>query len=372
MQVENTKKRSSKRIFYFDALRSLAILSVIAVHVFMATKFMVLPEFSPNTSLNWYIADFLGVCTRCGVDLFLMLAGALSLGRVWSIKPFLQKRLVRIVGPFAFWGLVLSLLFIGFSFFFPNVVHVVTSFDLNSMLNYIVNAYLANSTGFKLYWFFWMILGTYLTMPIVNKWLANSELTEAEYFLVIWLITSIFDYTIMQKFPIKLSYFTSPIGMVILGYYLRHTKRKIFDNIYLPIILMIASAAIMIFFSHMFSTPKKFFWFDRYSIFMVMEVTGIFLLFRNIGKLNININFFNNPDGIFRKSVFSIAKYSYGMYLTHQFCLSMVFLFVTAYVPGLGFKTMYAITFLGGVLLSWGIMALLNRVPYLNQIIGAK
>ena len=105
---------------------------------------------------------------------------------------------------------------------------------------------------------------------------------------------------------------------------------------------------------------------------MVMEVTGIFLLFRNIGKLNININFFNNPDGIFRKSVFSIAKYSYGMYLTHQFCLSMVFLFVTAYVPGLGFKTMYAITFLGGVLLSWGIMALLNRVPYLNQIIGAK
>lgn len=47
---------------------------------------------------------------RFGVPLFLMLAGALSLGKNWTIKSFLKKRIPRIVPPFLFWGIILTTL----------------------------------------------------------------------------------------------------------------------------------------------------------------------------------------------------------------------------------------------------------------------
>ena len=84
-----------------------------------------------------------------------------------------------------------------------------------------------------------MILGTYLIMPILNKWLLNADLKEAEYFLVIWAVTCIFWYTFHINLPINLNYFTGAIGAVVLGYYLRHTKRKMFNKVSYSIIFII-------------------------------------------------------------------------------------------------------------------------------------
>ena len=67
-------KPKSKRIFYFDALRAMAIIAVIVIHVFSET--MVLFKYGqlPFHSGGWLFEDVLGVCFRFGVDLFLMLA----------------------------------------------------------------------------------------------------------------------------------------------------------------------------------------------------------------------------------------------------------------------------------------------------------
>ena len=366
-----TMIKGRKRIFYFDALRALAVICVIVIHVYSRTCGLVVSEY-PHFSFSWFMADTMGVCFRIGVDLFLMLSGALSLGRVWDIKSFLGKRIPRIVGPFLFWGFILSVFVILCSYYFPSVVPIVKSFDFNTMFKFVVNAYLSKAICFRPYWFFWMILGTYLIMPIFNKWLLHSDLKEAEYFLCFWIITTIFDFTLNQSFPVKLSYFTSPIGLVVLGYYLRHTERKIFNNLYVPIILIIVSIACSIGFSYIFSTPGKipYHW-DRYSLFIIMEVAGIFLLFRNLGDINFNINFFTNPNGVFKKSVFSIAKYSYGFYLMHTPILT-VMVPILAKFTNLGFKSIVFVSFVGVIVICWIIMALLNRIPYVNKVIGAK
>ena len=86
----------SKRIFYLDALRAVAILTVIAVHVYAVTRVQVMADFATGPSLRWLFSQFTGNNLRIGVDLFLMLAGALSLGREWSIKEFLGKRIPRL------------------------------------------------------------------------------------------------------------------------------------------------------------------------------------------------------------------------------------------------------------------------------------
>ena len=39
---------------------------------------------------------------------------------------------------------------------------------------------------------------------------------------------------------------------------------------------------------------------------------------------------------------------------------------------GLGFIPIVLISFIGIILISWLLMALLNGVPYINKVIGAK
>lgn len=366
--VNSNVSKKKKRIFYFDALRAFAILSVIIIHTAARTQGIIETNPSLIYSFDWFINLILRNCFKCGVDIFLMLSGALSLGRVWDIKSFLGKRIPRIVEPFIFWGFVLSVLLLILTIIFPGSVKGLTC-DLMSFLVFLKNAYLAKSSYFGQYWFFWMILGTYLIMPIFNKWLLHCDLKEVEYFLVIWLVTCLFDYTLFKSFPVKLSYFSGPIGMVVLGYYLRHTKRKIFNNPHFGLALTVLSALVIIVYSCLSSTPNDVFHIDRYSIFMAFEVTGIFLLFKNFSKFNLNINFINNPNGIFRRSVFSLAKYSYGLYLVHQ-CIMNLFRDVFTHI--LPYKSLIVVIFIGTLGVSWALLALLNRVPRVNQWIGAK
>lgn len=367
MTNANVGKKKSKRIFYFDALRALAIISVIMIHVFYKTNALAAMGYGTIPTFRWFFADFNLIAFRIGVVLFLMLSGALSLGRDWEIRSFLGKRLPRIVAPFLFWGFFMSLIVIAFSYYFN--FHWIDSISVYSVLHFIYNAYLYKSPTFLPYWFFWMILGTYFIMPIFNKWLLHAELKEAEYFLVFWLITCIFDFTLFQPFPIKLIYFTSPIGLVVLGYYLRHTERKILNNPYFSIILIVIPIICMMAISYMNSTPHKFYTFDRYSIFGAIEVIGVFTLFKNFGKFNFKPNFLYNPNGIFRKFVASMAKCSYGIYLTHLCFLKIAskFLFSTV-----NYYILNIILLLVAIFVPLIMLTLLNKVPYVNEVIGVK
>ena len=358
--------KQTKRIFYLDALRVAAILSVIIVHVYAVTNMHIMAEYDVIPSFMWIFSQITGNCFRFGVDLFLMLAGALSLGRVWTIREFLGKRIPRIVGPFLFWGFTTGIIAVIISYYFG--FKFIFQFDLNSILFFMKGVFMATSPGFSPYWFFWMILGTYLIMPIFNKWLLHADLREAEYFLAIWLITVLFDFTINIDFPVNLTYFTSPIGLVILGYYLRHTERKILNNPYFAIFLILISAILTIVNVTIYSTSTDLHTVNRYSIFLTIEVAGIFLLFKNFHKLNINLNFTKTLDRLFRKIVFDIAKFSYGIYLIQG-------LFVCIYAQILPYHEFYSNFFSILILIvvsSMLTMYVLEKVPYINRVIGSK
>lgn len=355
----------SKRIFYFDALRALAIICVIVVHVYAVTRIHAQSGYASIPSFEWIFSQYMGNCFRIGVDLFLMLAGALSLGRVWTIKDFLSKRIPRIVSPFVFWGLATSIILIIFSYYFG--FKYITSFTTSSIIDYIYGAFMSESPGFQQYWFFWMILGTYLIMPIFNKWLLHADLYEAEYFLVFWMITCLYDHTLNIAFPIKLSYFTSPIGLVVLGYYLRYTERKILNNPYFDLALVVFASVLTMYLVCRWSSASEFFVFDRYSLPLSLEVIGVFLLFKNFHKFNIDFKF-ETVEKIFKRFVFDIAKYSYGIYLVQG-------LFLCIYSNLLPYHDFYSnviILFLLILFSSYILMDILNRVPYVNGVIGAK
>lgn len=359
-------KTKSKRIFYLDALRAVAILTVVAVHVYAVTRIHVIADFATGPSLRWLVSQFTGNNLRIGVDLFLMLAGALSLGREWTIKEFLGKRIPRIVEPFIFWGLVTGAIAVIVSYYFG--YKFIYSFDISSILNFFYGVFMAKSPGFLPYWFFWMILGTYLIMPIFNKWLQHADLAEAEYFLVFWLITCLFDFTLNIKFPIKLSYFVSPIGLVVAGYYLRHTKREILNNPYFALALTFLSALLIMVIVTYFSTPDHIHTINRYSLPITLEVIGVFLLFKNFNKFGLNLSFIKNENSLFRRFVSLIAKYSYGIYLIQGF-------FLCIYVKILPYHDIYSLMIILFILIVFSSMLtmhILNKVKYVNRFIGAK
>ena len=365
--MENNGK--SKRIFYLDALRTLAIISVIIFHVFLVTRRGIRGDFAAIPSLNWFICDITGVGFRIGVDLFLLLTGALLLGRNYdSIKSFLYKRVPRVTIPMLFWGFVISVVMFIIASFIPGF-HNVNSITLVSFLTFLIKAYFAKAATFGPYWYFWMIMGIYLLLPIFNRWVLNCDIKEVEYVLVLWLITCLFTYTFLEDFPIDLSNIAGPMGMVIMGYYLKNTERKLLNNPYFAIVMIVASLAVAVACSYMLSSPTHMRFFKDYAIFTVFEVIGIFLLFKNFDKLNINLKIFKNENNIFHRAVSSIARYSYGIYLIHQFLLIAI---ISPALRVLPYKIQAVSIVVVVLFISWLIMAVCDRIPYLNNLIGTK
>ena len=319
-------------------------------------------------SLNWIIIQFSGNAFRIGVTLFLMLSGALLLGRDWSIKSFFSRRLPRITWPFLFWSILLGIIFILLSSF--STFNLIMSFDLASIANYFYGVFIGSLGFARPYWFFWTILEIYLVMPVFNKWILHSDVDDLLYFLLLWLVSCLFDFTLGVDLPIKFSYFTSPIGLVVLGYYLRYTRRIILNNQYFALFLIIFSSLLMLVLSALYSTNTQFYTFNSYSILVAMEAIGVFLLFKNFYKFNINIKFFSNPEGIYKKSVSALARYSYGIYLIHN---SFICIFAH-YWPGYGFHPVsyMLLLFVSSLICSVIVMAVFNRLPGVNKVIGVK
>ena len=360
-----------KRIFYFDLLRALAIISVVIFHLYTACNFLVLKEYS-ILSLKWLFTDFIAADFRFGVDLFLMMSGALVLGRSTDLKSFLTKRIPRISIPFVFWVVVLSIFSVFISISFPQIWPVidVAHFNILGFFTYIYNSFTAVNRGFTHLWFFWMILGIYLIMPVINKWIlynkdSKSYLEEMEYFLIIWVAVCILNNTL--NFPLHdyLAYFTGPIGMVILGYYLRYTDREILNNPYYAIVALVGVAIVAMYVSFILSGPNKIKFFDNYSIFNVIEVTAIFIIAKNFDKLNTGL--FRNPNGRIYRSIVSIAKYSYGIYLVHRIFLSLFLILLVNKIPYIPLLVVLFILTLG---VSWGLMRVLDRITFLKDVIN--
>ncbi|MEE0936112.1 MAG: acyltransferase [Methanobrevibacter sp.] len=352
----------SKRIFYFDYLRMMAILCVVLLHVGCHIEEMMNFNVSTIYSLSGFLLIFSKNFFTIGVDLFLILSGALLLGRDWDLKGFLSKRIPRIVKPFLLWSLIFSIVLIVSSYFIPSI-DFVNKFDMINLLKVFWDTLMFKAPGSAVYWFFWMMLGVYLAMPILNKWIRDSELYELEYFLVIWVVSTIFAYTLIQPFPIELTYFTSPIGFVVLGYYLRYTERKVFNSSIIAILLIVISNVIMFAYAYYAVGHDVSFYFHRYSILEIMLAIGVFCLFKTT-------SIFNNPkNNIVRKIVPSISMCSYGMYLIHS-----QIIMVTRKV--LHFSSNYALEYvillIVGFVGSWIIILILSEIPYIEDYVGVK
>ncbi len=327
------------RIEYYDNLRVLAIFGIIAIHVFQLWH-------HGEQAFGFYIYMFSEI-VRYSVPIFLMLSGALLLNRDIELGHFLRHRLTRIIYPFLFYFVL--------DFILSLITYRTFSYDI-----------------FSHSWYFWMIFGVYLSVPVINKFIQNASTREIEYFLVIFVVGAVF-YQFALFFKIghyfNLNFFLAPIGYLVLGYYLSIRNFKMDSKKLIILMLIVFLAATFV---KMLETgavvPKNFAldyaatqspvlssWVDV-SIFEILQAGSFFIILKHL-------NF-----GHFRKVIVSISNLSYGMYLINY----LIMFYITPFFIGLphsGVEICLTIIVMSVFvfLVSWLIVFVLSKVPVVGK-----
>ena len=334
----------NRRIEYLDNLRVIAIFAIILVHISS------LWVTSTIIGVDWQnLASTIG---NIGVPIFLMITGALLLNKNYpTITGFYKKRFPRITIPFIFWIIIYGIY----------SVHSTGNYDLaNTFLN-------------NLGWYFYLIVGVYLAIPFINDFIRSRQLKEVKYFIIIFILASIF-YTCCKFFNISsyldLRFFIGGLSYVIVGYYLANIKinsprKTMLGCVLLFLVCLFVSYQIPEIGIYEFNNPNLYLnsYLD-FSIFRLGLGTSVFLFVRCL---------FLNSRKTTSKLTLSISKASYGMYLSHV----TLFLFIrnhlsifTTGAEGFGIVIRMLLMTVGVFLITWIITVILSKIPYLKEISG--
>ena len=141
-----------KRILYYDLLNIAACMAVIALH-----HNGLVHNFTGDSL--WKQCLFAEVAFYWAVPVFLMLSGAtlMNYRKKYSTAVFFRKRLTRVVFPWLFWTLFLL------AWKTHSGGYVWESYTVKELINIVLNSKVEG-----LYWFFPVIIGIYLFMPVMS------------------------------------------------------------------------------------------------------------------------------------------------------------------------------------------------------------
>ena len=329
-----------KRVRYIDQLRALAIILVLFAHISTHTCDKLSGVYLIG-SLKWASTALLVDIGVIGVPLFLMITGALLLNRDYGDLPsFIKHRFLRILPAFLFWAILFA--------------HQLFTF-----------------------WYVWLMMGIYLFLPIINSFIKEYGIKGAEYFLIIWFLTIIMNSLGYYPFyELELSYFFGYIGYVVLGYYLFNKKFNLSQCKLLIIgflLFLIFTLLNVRYTFYQSQIAEKQLWYAYLQIVVVLQGAGVFLFFKNLEEYGGNNKLISSIKKIkLGKIVDNLSFCSYGMYLDHHIILDPILALVIV-------KEMYVLNPLIWLILaiflipliSWIIVYVMSKIPYLKYFSGA-
>lgn len=327
-------KANNERIFFYDFLRAFAIVAVIICHcdIFFG---------SLNTPLLAFAHLTYHDIGRMGVPIFLMITGALLLNKDYDLSFFLKKRFSRIFYPFIFWVFIIVLGII------------VVNNDYNLAWQVIIG-------DFSVTWYFWTLIGIYLSIPIFNSFLKDYGERGLEYFLIIWFLTIIFKsfnaYPLFSNF--NLDVFAGYVGFPILGYYLSHKKFALDDvqMIVVSTVILLVSFGVYIYLDYLGHIYLIY-----QNVPIVLVASSFYLLFRSVNQLN---SFKHIKDNFIGMVVNSLSSHSYGMYFSHVIVLKLLSMFNPKS------NMLVIVMSLLLIFISWLLVDIVSRIPFLRKFSG--
>ena len=292
---------SKENINWIFNLRIIATFAVIMLHV----SSPIVVNYSNNSLSSWFVSNFFDSLSRFCVPVFVMISGALLLGKSEDIVVFLQKRVKRILVPFLFW----TFIYLSFNIFYFKTIEVHSFIDFS--MKFFRSLWFGSVFHF---WYIYMIIGVYLITPIVNPWVTSVNSKGYFYFFSVWGISVFFLQFKFENYKpsIDLIYFSKYIGYFVLGYFLSKSDFSKYKKIILFVYYF--SLLIIVFGTFYFSSKQNSFvgyLYDYFNFFVICNSISFFLIIKHF----FNFNFVKNSFFI------SLNEDSYGVYLVHVLVL---------------------------------------------------
>jgi surface polysaccharide O-acyltransferase-like enzyme len=338
---------------WISNLRVVALFSVVILHTASPLLFL----FHKSPPQDWWAANVYNALVRFAVPVFVMVTGALLLHKDYDIATFFKKRVSRVVWPFLFWTLV----YLAYDWYNGDI-----DFEESTSVGIMQVLHMLKYGAFYHLWYVYMLIGLYLVMPVLSKFIRNASENEILYFLIIWLVVMMLDqiYLVRIKPPqLELRYFEGYIGYLILGYYLAQKEfsaRSLSAKMLLVFVACVALISIATYYCSVYYNAISTIPYEPISPTIVL-LSGSLLLAFKYSKHQLGSKLSTVRD--------FIDKYGYGIYLGHALVLVLLEKFKISYqlcapilsIPFTAFIC-FAITLL--------LVYLISKLPFGKYISG--
>ncbi len=302
---------TSNRLFFADAIRFVAILGAIGIHLLYPVYSR--PDFLGGTT--WWIANALSAFARSSIPMFIMLSGYLLLPKKESFPRILSRVIFRIVIPLLAWFVFYGL----WEGHFLSKPHPVPE-----MLQMLIL-----SNMFHLY-FLVIMVGLYLLLPVFrlaySRWSVSSLTKAAVVFMCVGVLMYWLQYfvipgqTLFNSFTLWIPY----AGYFLLGGVFAQKTLAPKTAVTLFGVGYLATLALGYISLDMLGKEVRTFWQGSgTSYFDVFLSPNVVLLSVGLFSLLVTGTFTKVPD-LAKTAVSQIAKSAFGMYLIHVCVLNIL------------------------------------------------
>ncbi|OCX54072.1 hypothetical protein BEL04_07310 [Mucilaginibacter sp. PPCGB 2223] len=339
----------------FDWINNLRVIALFAVIVLHTTS-PVLETYNKGPVNVWLIGDFYNSLVRFAVPVFVMITGALMLHREYELGDFLKRRLSRVVTPFLFWSLV----YIAYMYYNEDIDMPETWWLTFKQAMH----FLRDGASYHL-WYVYMLIGLYLIMPVISRFVRNASQKEVRYFLIVWFLVMMIEQPYFSKYKpsLDLRYFEGYIGYLVLGHSLAFAKFKVKNMRVWMYLLFVVSLALIVcgtYLLYQHYNGISTIMYEPISPSIMLIASSVFL----IGKSSAP----KLPQWLIKLRDFA-GTYSFGVYLSHALILQLLD------QQGLNYKLFnplfsIPVTAFTCMVLSLLLVWIVNKIPFVGKYIS--
>lgn len=344
MGVDNSDKDTaqSPRLYWIDAVRSLACLCVLTVHAYV-----------PGGTHGARLVGGINYFAVAGASvLFFMISGALVLYKPKPFFPFIKQRLLRIALPMAIWTIIA--LVIGCC------TGMMPWHELPGKI-----ALIPFAPQYGTFWFIYVVFGIYLVAPILSLWLNHCSRNELRAILAIGSLALAVPYLkfiddgiapVVSLSQGWLYYFNGYVWLAVMGYYLRrYVNISRLQWWHVAIVLLLVAWPVCHF---LFKVPAVMLQ-NRLAINVVLLTCVYFIIIKHI-----------KYSERMKRIVYNFAQHTFGIYLVHKLVMTFVVLPLMPESFDLHYAIVYPLMISLEVVVCYTIVHLLSKLPYSKYFIG--
>lgn len=352
-----------KQLFSLNLIRAVAIIMVVLDH-------------SMRRDISADMTFLIRLIINPDAVLFFMVSGALLFPVKGSYADFIRCRIVRVFVPFVVWVIVTALCYY--------LLGMINEYTLALQIRW----YWLSGNSMQS-WFVPAIMSLYFVMPLLSPYIATASRNHLQYInilFILWVVSGVLPFVeaisgvAIVSTPFQL--FFNAVPYAIAGYYLtrRHYRQPLLPSYLLTghgdadvgrarrrgrrvklgvlyASMLMAGVVVPFVVGRIplsFDFPKICCQYSGSSLNTVVLAIFYFSLLVRVKTLGPTLD----------KGVNMIARYSYGIYLSHWLLGSVLF---RHYFPSMAESTaaVFAVSLGGGII----VTSLLRRVPFLGRYI---